>query len=256
MNPHELFQVWAPEGAPWSPWVKPVLFAAEGAVPDSSLEAWQAARARSSGGATVREPLGTALVLDLPGPYALALALDSARSGWQPVPLFNSCTGISALIDNHPLRAGLVEGAALLGGLVLPDDAPPAFVLDARRLDGQPASGRFDNRWIVFPQDFPSAALLQSRGVRRAILIQEGRRDPRPDLAHVLLRWQRAGLELLALDLAGATEATPIAVSTPGLFRAFGYRILSAVGLRRSGTGGFGARVPVPGHGGGVGGFA
>jgi hypothetical protein len=204
MNALELFDVWAPEGAPWSLWAKPVLFAAQSPVPAFASQDWQAARAVTRGRWTPAALAETMLVLDLPGPVALALALDCASHGWRPFPMFHSCTGPSALVDNESIRAGLAEGALLLRDANLPETAPPAFVLDSRRVDGAPAPRRFDNRWVVFPQDFPSAARLLASDLRRVLLVQDGRREPRPDLAHVLLRWQRAGLEILALDLAGA----------------------------------------------------
>ena len=221
MNEIELYEAWAPEGAPWSPWVKPVLFAAGSAVRDGALPVWQAAQERAR---TLWKPAAssdTALVLDLPGPLALALALECGALGWRPVPLFNSCTGPEALVDNEPLRAGLVAGAGLLGGLAAA--AAPAFVLDANRTAGQAAPKRFDNRWIVFPQDFPSAARLLASGLRRVCLVQEGRRDVRSDLAHVLLRWQQAGLEILAIDVAGTPTPEPLAVKKPSWFHALGY---------------------------------
>lgn len=251
MNALELYQVWAPEGAPWSPWVKPVLFAATSPIAGGASQNWQAARGRARALWTPA-PMGeTALVLDLPGPVALALVLDCATHGWRPVPLFNSCPGPEALVDNESIRVGLAEGAFMLREANLPTAAAPAFVLDAHRTEGQPAPKRFDNRWVVFPQDFPSAARLVAGGLRRALLVQHGRREPRSDLAHVLLRWQEAGLEILALDLAGETTPAPIAVAKPSRFRAFGYRALVALGLRKNSAGGFGGLVPSPSSGGG-----
>ena len=251
MNVLELFEIWAPEGAPWSLWAKPVLFADQWPIPDRARQDWQAARANPHGRWTPATMTQTALVLDLPGPLALALALDCASKGWRPVPLFNSCMGQGALVDNEPIRAGLDEGAPLLRQAGLPDAAPPAFVLDSRRVDGAPAPARFDNRWVVFPQDFPSAARLLASDLRRVLLVQDGRREPRSDLAHVLLRWQRAGLEILALDLAGDASPAPIAVPEPSRFRALGYRALVALGLRKSSAGGFGGLIPTPHVGGG-----
>jgi hypothetical protein len=261
MNAHELFRAWAPDDAHWTPWVKPVLFASAGTPPDGDARArWSAELARERTWTPPR-PADLALVLDLPGPQALALALDCAARGWRPVPLFNSCRGRAALVDNEPLVAGLEDGQRVLAGLALRDDAPPAFVLDARRLDGVPASSSFDNRWIVFPQDLPSAARLAACRIARVLLVQTGRREPRNDLAHVLLRWQQAGIEILGLDLAALDaggkpgEPEPLRVKKPGLFRALGYRVLTAVGLRPSSAGGFGAIVPLA-HAGGHGGFA
>ncbi|NOT31161.1 MAG: hypothetical protein HOP15_11995, partial [Planctomycetes bacterium] len=179
-----------------------------------------------------------------------ALALGSASRGWRPVPLFNSCPGPDALVDNESIRAGLLDGASVLREAALAQAAPPAFVLDSRRTEGAVAPRRFDNRWVVFPQDFPSAARLLSSGIRRVLLVQDGRSEPRSDLAHVLLRWQRAGLEILSLDLAGEAPAAPITVAKPSRFRALGYRALVALGLRKSSAGGFGGVVPPPSTGG------
>ncbi len=252
MNAQELFSIWAPEGAPWSPWVKPVLFADERPLAAQAEESWRAARERSRGRWTPPAGRDAALVLDLAGAEALALALDCAAHGFRPVPLFNSCTGPAALVDNEPIRAGLAEGAAALGSNALPVEAPPAFVLDSERLKGKPEPKRFDNRWIVFPQDFPSAALLLSLGIARAVLVQSGSREPRQDLAHVLLRWQQSGVEILAVDLAGEAAPARLVVSRPSRFRWFGYRVLAALGLRRSSAGGFGAVVPTPSQSRGV----
>jgi len=243
MKPIELFEIWAPEGAPWSPWAKPVLFAVEGPIGAHGPTNWNSARNRAQALRAPPASTETALVLDLDGPLALAYALGCAARGARPVPLFNSCTGPAAAIDNESLRAGLEEGAAVLRGFSLASSAPPAFVLDARRTAPAPATG-FDNRWVVFPQDFPSAARLAASGIRRALLVQEGRRAPREDLAHVLLRWQQAGIEILALDLASEAGPEPITVKRPSLFRAFGYRVLVALGLSRNSAGGFGAAVP------------
>jgi hypothetical protein len=244
MNAEELFAVWAPEGSTWSPWVKPVLFAAQTPIPDPARAAWAAAKERVRG----RWKPGSgreALLIDLAGPESLALALECAAYGYRPVPVINSCCGSAAFIDNEPTRAGLEEGAAILRGISLPSNAPPAFVLDGRRMTGVPKPADFDNRWLAFPQDFPSAVLLRSQGIPGAVLIQEQRRDPRDDLAHVLLRWQQGNVGILSLDLASMTEGPlPIEVSKPPWFRAAAYRVLATFRLRRNSAGGFGAIVP------------
>lgn len=253
MNPLEAFQVWAPEHAPWSPWVKPVLFAA--ATPGRrDLVAWGAARDEAQRRWTPLLSPEAALVLDLPGPLALALALECAAHGGRPVPLFNACPGPSEVLNSDAICTGLVEGASALSQANLADDAAPVFVLDSRRLEARPSPGQFDNRWVVFPQDFPSAARLLAARIRRVILVQEGRHEPRTDLAHVLLRWQRDGLAIEALDFARTSAPAPIVVRRPSRFRGFGYRILLALGLRKSSAGGFGGLVPPPHQGGGVGG--
>lgn len=123
-------------------------------------------------------------------------------------------------------------------------DATPAFLLDADRMkDPAPPPGKFDNRWMVFPQDFPSAAFLRSRGIGRVLVVQEGEK-PREDLSHVLLRWQRGGIQLSIAAPDGAGER-PLTVQPPSRFRRAWYRVLATMGLSRSNVGGFGAIIPV-----------
>jgi hypothetical protein len=124
--------------------------------------------------------------------------------------------------------------------------APPVFLLDADRCRNRfPVAGRFDNRWLVFPQDFPSANYLLSRGVKRVILVQESD-TPQADLAHVLLRWQESGMKILVQPFLAAGLPREITVSRPSGFRTLLYRALAVMGLRRNSTGGFGGIVPAP----------
>ena len=120
--------------------------------------------------------------------------------GFRPVPLYDGAPGFNALIDVGPIIGALQKSAIELGNLDLRPDAPPVFLLDSRRTDfGSFVSpGKFDNRWAIFPQDFPSANFLLSRGIRSILLAQQAIAQPLPDLAHALLRWQEARLAILA----------------------------------------------------------
>ena len=255
MNGPELFERWAPVDSIWSPWVKPVLFAAQHAPTQSDSTEWQASVAQARGRWTPSRPGEAALVLDLPGPLALAVALECAAHGYRPVPLFNSCPGPNAVVPNGTVRLGLELGVDDLSAARLHAEASPAFVLDARRMSGMPKPQSFDNRWQVFPQDFPSASALLARSIRNVVLVQDGQSVPRDDLAHVLLRWQKSGIAISALDLA-ATPPVPesIRVATPRRFGSILQRLLVTLGLRRNSAGGFGAVVPDVMSGGG--GFA
>jgi hypothetical protein len=54
---------------------------------------------------------------------------------------------------------------------------------------------------VVFPQDFPSANFLFRHQISRVLLFQHGgRAQPQSDLAHVLLRWQEARMEVFLYD--------------------------------------------------------
>lgn len=244
----QLFEVWAPQGAEWSPWAKPVLFASarriERSVDLPSVDVgW------------VREG-AIAVVVDLPGIACVAAGVALAARGIRPVPLFNAAHGPAAIVDQEPLLAALAAGADAVAAKSLPPGAPPAFLLDARRFPARaPAPGKLDNRWMVFPQDLPSANLLLSRGIRRAVVLFEG--PMMDDLAHVLRRWQEGGLRIEGKPEREGDLPRPIEVRKPSRFRSMWYRALAILGLGRNDAGGFGMRIPIPAppSSGGGGGF-
>jgi hypothetical protein len=254
MDASQLFDLWAPADSVWSPWAKPVLFADAGMptgetppeLPRSVDEA------RSSLGADS----ATAFVIDLPGERSVELGLALARAGYRPVPLFNGAYHPGAIVSVQPVVDRLAAGARVLTPGGIRPDAPPAFLLDWNRDVPRvpPEPGHFDNRWLVFPQDFPSAAFLLSHGIRRVVLLQDRppNGQPKNDLAHVLRRWQEAGIEIYFQDpLSGGPEA--LEVRRPYAFRSLFYRALAMVGLRRNSAGGFGSVIPMPSQSSGFG---
>ncbi len=259
MKREELFEVWAPAAAVWSPWVKPVLFSClnEGAwdellgmpaPPAHWCTEWLPSAAEN-----------IVLVLDLPGHEGVAVALDLARCGYRPVPLYNALPGpreqeLSAtgwlatppLVEVSGILNTLRAATRRLADAGLPAEAPPAFLLDARRRVGQRLAtpGCFDNRSISFVTDFPSANLLLARGMRRVLLVQRGATQPQADLAHTLRRWQDSGLEITLKDLEVAGPPAPLIVNKPTWFGLWFQRALELVGFRRNVLGGFGGILP------------
>lgn len=246
MTKEELFDIWAPEDAVWSAWVKPVLFAQQtiARTEMSSSEEWLTADA----GWAPRAHDKTALVVDLPGTQSLLTGLALAARGYRPVPLYNACSGVSAAVPMEPILELIARAAPYLAGRFLPNNAPPAFLLDAKRWHGTmtPLPGSFDNRWLVFPQDFPSANFLRSHAVQSVLLVQPQAGQPQSDLAHVLLRWQQAGVPLHVVTTAPGAAPQPLHVQRPSMFRWAWHRVLASFGLRRNSAGGFGAIVPMP----------
>lgn len=190
----------------------------------------------------------TALVVELEGARALTVGWGLAAAGYRPVPLFNTSHGRQAVVNVLPALLLLRPGAEVLLQTPLPDDAPPAFLIDAGRnpRGARPRPRDYDNRWVVFPQDFPSANFLRAAGIEEVVLVSLAT-APAEDLAHVLLRWQMAGLRIALLnpDTAHA-QAEPIEVRRPSLFRQIWARALVMAGLRRNAAGGFGGMVPEP----------
>lgn len=239
-----------PEGA-WSAWVKPVAFAC--LTPLLVRATPPAPPAPDPFDATWAPPpaTGHALVVDLPGPGAVRAGIALAHRGYRPIPIFNATPGPRPLVEVDGVLAALVAGAPVLADLALPAAAPPAFLLDAlRRAPGRrPAPGTYDNRWLAFPQDFPSATLLLARGIRSVAVWTLPASPPATDLAHVLRRWQEAGIELELT--AGDAPPAPYRAPRPSAFGSLFYRALALFGRGRSNVGGFGAAVPDSGAAGG-----
>jgi len=265
MTKEELYSIWAPTDGIWSQWVKPVLFASieHGFEMDAHVDA-------PADISWVPSPQsGTALVLDLPGSEGIEIALPLAAQGFRPVPLYNaqpaplgcsymgspseleSAVGPVALVDVRPIMLALQKGAAVLQQQRIQADAPPIFLLDARRRSGgvQPDEGDFDNRSISFPSDFPSANFLLAHAIRRVILIQHNDLQPQADLAHTIRRWQDGGLDILSKVIEVSGPPVNIVVTRPTRFRSVLHRVLETIGFRRNILGGFGGVVTGSGAG-------
>jgi len=253
MTREELYEIWAPASGRWSPWAKPVLFAhADATYADNTTGEFQAPGELID---LTWAPPGdgrSAFVLDLPSLLGTYGGLALAQRGYRPVPLYNSAPapgGVAAAIDVTPILQTLIAGASLLAQINLPEDAPPAFLLDAERRYGAGVgleSGMYDNRSVSLPTDFPSANTLLAAGIDTVILVQEQSVAPQADLSHTMLRWQQAGMHIRAKALNDPRGVIDIAVQKPPLFRVAWQRLLATIGLRRNPLGGFGGFLPDP----------
>ena len=237
MRNDEIFDAWAPAESPWSPWVKPVLFAAMtrdepvGDVPECAADLAWAPDASA----------GTALVLDVPGASGVALGLALARRGYRPVPLYNAISGRGAersvtSVHVEPVIAALAGAASALRAVVLPPGAPPAFLLDSRRRlrreDVDPDEIDLDNRTACFASDFPSAGTLRAHGVTAACLVRETGLAQAEDLVHAAFRWQEQGLAILVKALDAPDAPAPTTLKPPPAAKRLLERMLVAFGLR------------------------
>jgi len=108
----------------------------------------------------------------------------------------------------------------------------------------------FDNRSVSFTTDFPSAIFLASQGIQRVMLVQRNGLEPQPDLAHSLRRWQDGGVKLERFQIDRSSRPESFEVARPSWYGAMFQRVLSQMGLMRSGSGGFGAWIPDSSSGG------
>lgn len=234
--------MWAPEGVVWSEWAKPVVFAHRSVlltepalvVPELTLSSLPRPWDQS------------ALVVDLPGAQSVLIGLALAERGYRPVPLYNGTSGPAAVVPMDAIEHALGAGADVLKRCTITPDARPAFLLDSERSTtlGAGVPGRYDNRWIVLPQDAPSGTFLLSQGVREVTVIQQRLETPQPDLSHVLLRWKEAGLRLRAISLETGAVDEDLSLAVPQRFRRLWYGAIALMGLRRNNVGGFGSTVP------------
>ena len=165
-----------------------------------------------------------------------------------------------SLVDVDELSDALAAGAERLKGIAISDSAPPVFMLDSGRMGngikGESAGkigrvrGMYDNRWVVFLQDFPSAEYLLKHGIRRVVLRSD---ELRNDLAHVLYGWQKKGVKV-AFCATYREGASAFEVKKPSHFQSMRYRLRVSAGLSRNAAGGFGAKIPEQMNGGYYGG--
>ena len=258
MTSERVHWLWTRETDPWSPWVKRVLFANldEEVVPEAIRPpAWirsalapleQAPEPATSPYRTPPTSLrDTAVVVDLPGAASALAGVGLIDLGFRPVPLYNAVPSPLAVVELRPIMQVLVDAAERVWSI--PDDSPPAFLLDSLRTRGEYriVPGSYDNRSVCRTSDFPSVDALRRAGVRRALWLHAGDRLA-SDLEAVLSKWQRAGLALWL-----ATETAP---AEPFVLprRSFLARLVSSLRrelLPRRADGAYGKAVPPSGRG-------
>ena len=238
----DCFAVWAPDGVLWSPWAKPVVFAHAPALsnePEATVPPLEVP-------GLPRPWDESAIVVDLPGAQAVLVGLALAERGFRPVPLFNGTSGPMPIVPMEGIERALGAGTEVLRRAAIAPDAKPAFLIDADRGTpiGTGVPGRYDNRWVVLPQDFPSASFLLGHGVKTITVIRPRAHVPDQDLTHVLLRWKEGGLRLRAISLDTGTVEEDLSLAVPSGFRRLWYGAIALMGLRRNNAGGFGSLVP------------
>lgn len=243
MTKHELFRIWAPDGARWVKWVKPVLFAhaelarvtEDPALPDGLLAMADASLSRlqlvphEATIATYRSMARTqnsALILELPGASSVINGVAVASHGFRPIPLFNAwpATEGPTIVNMWPMVDALVRTAPALAAIQLPEDAPPAFLLDADR-KGEGKLGmdtRIDNRSICTRSDFPTSAQLIAHGIEHVVVVRLAYPSPLAfDLADVLLGLQTGGVKIHTLAIADNASPEAFTVKRPSLLDRF-----------------------------------
>ena len=195
MTDKEIYKIWAPTGAKWVDWVRPVPFmslpentvlygASAGFLPLSDLPG-------------IREA-GMAIIVDLPGTFSVQQGIELARMGYRPIPIFNGTfpqEGARATVDNGSVAMALHRYASELAQIEISENAMPVFLLDSNLLHRYKMEiGLFDTIWDVYPQDVPSPEYLWDNGVRKILVIGA---ELSKDLKKLLYTFQKKGIDIL-----------------------------------------------------------
>lgn len=262
MKRADIHRAWAPADGPWTPWVKPVLFAAlgeddaragdSGSEPVPPAPAWFSTevlapleeRAVDVAGPyrAARSLHDTAMVIDLPAGDGAELGVALVQHGFRPIPLYNALPSPLAIVEVRPMMDVLVRGAPFLAEVQ--SSASPAFLLDADRmgLGRSVRPGLFDNRSICRRSDFPSAERFAQAGIRRILLLCDVIRE---DLEVVALGWQAGGLELWWKRPSARDRASPIALRQPWVGRRI-WNQLFRLARRPGADGAYGVLIEEP----------
>jgi len=156
-------------------------------------------------------PAGKAVIIDLPGPEAVAFAAGLAD---RLEPVF--------VLDNWPHPRGVVPAHLTLAAVAYyaqhfvdqakkrPDNAPPVFVLDSNRLAAyNDQSDRFDNRYFA---KLPSTEAMKSRKISQILYIRETASDTElDDLNPDFVDYQSNSIEVKLLPTVAFVQSAPAA---------------------------------------------
>jgi hypothetical protein len=217
--------VLAPGEARLQPYYAPSLFQAPDQSADlrmdltpmlraSMEDSYDRGRALAAAFAAAGHPRDTALVIDLKGPEAVAVAAAVA-SDFAPVFTFDNWPHPRGVVPSHETLAAALYYLPWLqrAAASRTTPAPPAFVLDANRLASYTDEvAHFDNRYTV---SLPSASSLQLLGVKRLLYVRDASGTlESDDLNADLAELERAGIEVRQASLADF-ERDPVSPPAP-----------------------------------------
>lgn len=195
MTGRDVFKIWAPVGAKWVDWVRPVSFIG---ISDS-LKMYEVCDFRIPNTNYTKQLLpDTAIIIDLPSYEGITEGIAMAKLGFRPIPIYNGTDeqdGSMPLVDNHAIEFALRWGAIELEKINITNDASPVFLLDSNRMHRLKMNQSvFDNSWDIYPQDIPSAEYFLKNGITNIIVrgtaIQK-------DLSKILYKFQKEGIKIL-----------------------------------------------------------
>lgn len=194
MTGKDFYKIWAPIGAKWVDWVRPVPFVGI----NENLKIYEVENFNIPQINYIQNPTTeTAIIIDLPENNSIKEGLGLAKLGFRPIPIYNGTDqqdGAMATVDNKSIKIGLIKGALELQKMQIDNNAPPAFLLDSNRMNRYKMNQSvFDNSWDIYAQDLPSAEYFLKNGINKIIVRGE---SIQTDLQKILYSFQQKGIRI------------------------------------------------------------
>ena len=197
MRGKEIYKIYAPNGAKWIDWVRPVPFVAIDTYNRKPIADWMERKAMF----LKNYQQDTAIFVDLPGKESIELSIDLAYKGYRPIPIFNGTDeqpGSQATTNTYLIESCLINGSEKLKNIKLDNNANPAFLLDSYRTNRYRAKESiFDNSWDLYKQDIPSAEYFKQNGITKIIIVGD---VIQRDLKKIFLKFQEKGIDIYITD--------------------------------------------------------
>ena len=197
MRGKEIYKIYAPNGAKWIDWVRPVPFVAIDTYNRKPIANFLDRKAMF----LKKYQQDTAIFIDLPGKESIELGIGLAHIGYRPIPVFNGTDeqqGSQAIIDTYLIESCLINGSEKLKNIKLDNNANPAFLLDSYRTNRYRAKESvFDNSWDLYKQDIPSAEYFKQNGITKIIVVGE---TIQRDLKKIFLKFQEKEIDIYITD--------------------------------------------------------
>lgn len=193
----EIYKTYAPEGAKWTDWVRPVPFVAIDTYNRKPIGNWLNKKVLF----LEQYQKDTAIFIDLPGKESIELGIELAHIGYRPIPIFNGTDeqlGAKATTNTNYIESFLIDGSEKLKNIHLKNDANPAFLLDSYRTNRYRAEESiFDNSWDLYKQDIPTSEYFKNNGITKIIVISE---VIQRDLRKIFFEFQNNGIKFYITD--------------------------------------------------------
>ena len=197
MRGKEIYKIYAPNGAKWTDWIRPVPFVAIDTYNRKPIADWMERKAMF----LKNYQQDTAIFVDLPGKESIEFSIDLAYKGYRPIPIFNGTDeqpGSQATTNTYLIESCLINGSEKLKNIKLNNNANPAFLLDSYRTNRYRAKESiFDNSWDLYKQDIPSAEYFKQNGITKIIIVGDAIQR---DLKKIFLKFQEKGIDIYLTD--------------------------------------------------------